>query len=65
MNRDHSVIFEIATKYCISDSLFTMMANFDLARYKNNKNCTMENQESIVNQIERFKFSKYLVFNKH
>ena len=21
MNRDHSVIFEIATKYCISDSL--------------------------------------------
>ena len=26
MNRDHSVIFEIASKYCISDSLLTMMA---------------------------------------
>ena len=26
MNRDHSVIFEIASKYCISDSFVTMMA---------------------------------------
>jgi len=26
MNRDHSVIFEIASKYCISDSLLIMMA---------------------------------------
>ena len=26
MNRDHSVIFEIAFKYCISDSFLTMMA---------------------------------------
>ena len=26
MNIDHSVIFEIASKYCISDSLLTMMA---------------------------------------
>ena len=26
MNRDHSVVFEIASKYCISDSLLTMMA---------------------------------------
>ena len=25
MNRDHSVVFEIASKYCISDSLLTMM----------------------------------------
>ena len=25
-NRDHSVIFEIASKYCILDSLLTMMA---------------------------------------
>ena len=26
MNRDHSVVFEIASKYCISHSLLTMMA---------------------------------------
>ena len=26
MNRDHSVIFEIASKYCILDSFVTMMA---------------------------------------
>ena len=25
-NRDHFVVFEIASKYCISDSLLTMMA---------------------------------------
>ena len=25
-NRDHSVFFEIASKYCISDFLLTMMA---------------------------------------
>ena len=25
-NRDHSVVFEIASKYCISDFLLTMMA---------------------------------------
>ena len=25
-NRDHSVVFEIAFKYCISDFLLTMMA---------------------------------------
>ena len=25
-NRDHSVIFEIASNYCISDSLLTIMA---------------------------------------
>ena len=32
MNRDHSVIFEIASKYCISDSLLTMMATPFLLR---------------------------------
>ena len=33
MNRDHSVIFEIASKYCISDSFFlTMMATPFLLR---------------------------------
>ena len=26
MNRDHSVTFEIASKYCISDFLLTMVA---------------------------------------
>ena len=26
MNRDHSVVFEIASKYCILDLLLTMMA---------------------------------------
>ena len=26
MNRDHSVVFEIASKYCILGSLLTMMA---------------------------------------
>ena len=31
-NRDHSVIFEIASKYCISDSLLTMMATPFLLR---------------------------------
>ena len=31
-NRDHSVIFEIASKYCISDSLLTMMATAFLLR---------------------------------
>ena len=25
-NRDHSVVFEIASKYCILDSLLTIMA---------------------------------------
>ena len=32
MNRDHSVIFEIASKYCISDSLLTMMGTPFLLR---------------------------------
>ena len=32
MNRDHSVVFEIASKYCISDSLLTMMATPFLLR---------------------------------
>ena len=32
MNRDHSVIFEIASKYCISDCLLTMMATPFLLR---------------------------------
>ena len=27
-NRDHSVVFEIASKYCISESFVTMMAWF-------------------------------------
>ena len=31
-NRDHSVIFEIASKYCILDSLLTMMATPFLLR---------------------------------
>ena len=30
--RDHSVVFEIAPKYCISDSLLTMMATPFLLR---------------------------------
>ena len=32
MNRDHSVIFETASKYCISDSFVTMMATPFLLR---------------------------------
>ena len=32
MNRDHSVIFEIASKHYISDSLLTMMATPFLLR---------------------------------
>ena len=32
MNRDHCVVFEIASKYCISDSLLTMMATPFLLR---------------------------------
>ena len=32
MNRDHSVTFEIASKYCISASLLTMMATPFLLR---------------------------------
>ena len=32
MNRDHSVVFEIASKYCISDPLLTMMATLFLLR---------------------------------
>ena len=31
-NRDHSVIFEIASKYCISDSLLTTIATRFLLR---------------------------------
>ena len=31
-NRDHSVVFEIASKYCILDSLLTMMATPFLQR---------------------------------
>ena len=31
-NRDHSVIFEIASKYCILDSFLTMMATPFLLR---------------------------------
>ena len=31
-NRDHSVIFETASKYCILDSLLTMMATPFLLR---------------------------------
>ena len=31
-NRDHSVVFEIASKYCVSDSLLTMMATPFLLR---------------------------------
>ena len=31
-NRDHSVIFEIASKYCILDSFLTMMASPFLLR---------------------------------
>ena len=31
-NRDHSVIFEIASKYCISDSFVDMMATPFLLR---------------------------------
>ena len=33
MNRDHSVAFEIASKYCISDSFLTMMATPFLLKY--------------------------------
>ena len=32
MNRDHSVVFEIASKYYISDSFVTMMATPFLLR---------------------------------
>ena len=32
MNRNHSVIFEIASKYCILDSFLTMMATPFLLR---------------------------------
>ena len=32
MNRDHSVIFEIISKYCISDSLLTLRATPFLLR---------------------------------
>ena len=32
MNRDHSVVFKIASKYCISDFLLTMMATAFLLR---------------------------------
>ena len=32
MNRDHSVIFEIATKYCLLDSFLTMIATPFLPR---------------------------------
>ena len=32
MNRDHSVVFEIASKYCISDSFVTVMATPFLLR---------------------------------
>ena len=32
MNRDHSVIFEIASKYCILDTFMTMMATAFLLR---------------------------------
>ena len=32
MNRDHSVIFAITSNYCISDSLFTVMATPFLLR---------------------------------
>ena len=32
MNRDHSVIFEIASKYCILDSLLALMATPFLLR---------------------------------
>ena len=32
MNRDHSVVFEIASKYCILDFLLTMMATPFLLR---------------------------------
>ena len=31
-NRDHSVVFEIASKYCISDTLLTMIATSFLLR---------------------------------
>ena len=31
-NKDHSVVFEIASKYCISDSFVTMMATPFLLR---------------------------------
>ena len=33
MSRDHSVIFEIAPKYCISDSSLTMVATPFLLRF--------------------------------
>ena len=33
MNRDHSVVFEIESKYCISDSLLSMMATPFLLRH--------------------------------
>ena len=29
MNRDHSVVFEIASKYCISDSLVDYDVDYD------------------------------------
>ena len=32
MNRDHSVVFETASKYCISDSLLTLRATSFLLR---------------------------------
>ena len=32
MNRDHSVVFEFASKYCISDSFADMMATPFLLR---------------------------------
>ena len=32
MNRDHSVVFEIPSKYCILDSLLTVMATAFLLR---------------------------------
>ena len=32
LNRDHSVVFEIAPKYCISDSFLTMRATPFLLR---------------------------------
>ena len=32
MNRDHSVVFEIASKYCMSDFLLTVMATPFLLR---------------------------------
>ena len=56
MNRDHSVIFEIASKYCILDTFMTMMATAFLLRDScptsslqiSAQSCLRDGQEAIV-----------------